>query len=155
MVWKKVPVGDTGTSTVFGGDDLNKISDYFSGTADVDKVDINSDTTFRSSRVKLRNPANTFSTTLVNSAIAANRNLTVPLLTGNDTLATEAHTQTLTNKTLTALVQSSYEDFMRISTPADPGADIGRLYVKQIDSNNDGLFIKVKKAGAYVEVQIA
>lgn len=36
------------------------------------------------------------------SNLAANRNITLPLLTGNDTFVFEAHTQTLTNKTLTA-----------------------------------------------------
>jgi hypothetical protein len=51
---------------------------------------------------------------------------------------------------------SSYIDYTRIAAPADPSsANRGRVYVKQIDTNNDGLFIKIKKAGAYVEVQIA
>lgn len=36
------------------------------------------------------------------SALAASRNVTLPLLTGNDTFAFEAHTQTLTNKTIDA-----------------------------------------------------
>jgi hypothetical protein len=58
--------------------------------------------TFRSSRLLIRNPANTFSYTLVGSAIAAGRNITLPLLTGNDTLVTEAFAQTLTNKTIAA-----------------------------------------------------
>lgn len=36
------------------------------------------------------------------SNLAANRTITLPLLTGNDTFVFEAHTQTLTNKTLTS-----------------------------------------------------
>ena len=36
------------------------------------------------------------------SNLAANRTVTLPLLTGNDTFVFEAHTQTLTNKTLTS-----------------------------------------------------
>jgi len=36
------------------------------------------------------------------SELAANRTITLPLLTGNDTFVFEAHTQTLSNKTLTA-----------------------------------------------------
>jgi len=36
------------------------------------------------------------------SELAADRNVTWPLLTGNDTLVFQAHTQTLTNKTLTS-----------------------------------------------------
>jgi hypothetical protein len=58
--------------------------------------------TFRSSRLLLRNPANTFSYTFVGAAITAGRNITLPLLTGNDTMVTEAFAQTLTNKTIAA-----------------------------------------------------
>lgn len=45
-------------------------------------------------------------------------------------------------------------DIEKISTPADPAAEVGRLYFKTIDSNNNGLFIKLKKNGAIVEGQI-
>jgi len=41
------------------------------------------------------------------------------------------------------------------SAPADPSVNKGLVYIKSIDGNNDGIFIKVKKAGSYVEVQIA
>lgn len=50
----------------------------------------------------IRNPADTFSYTITPAAIAATRVLNLPLLTGNDTLVAEAHTQTLTNKTIDA-----------------------------------------------------
>jgi hypothetical protein len=60
------------------------------------------DQIFRSSRVKIRNPANTQSYSLVGSAITAARNITLPLLTGNDTAVMEAFAQTLTNKTIAA-----------------------------------------------------
>lgn len=56
--------------------------------------------TFNDQTIKFRNPANTFSYTLVHGAITAARNLTVPLLTANDTLAVLAEAQTFTNKTL-------------------------------------------------------
>lgn len=52
-------------------------------------------------------------------------------------------------------VQSTYEDFTRITIPSNPSANKGRVYVKQIDANNDGLFILIKRAGSYVEVQLA
>jgi len=58
--------------------------------------------TFQSSYLKMMNPAGTFGTTFVNSALAANWNLTFPLLTANDTVAVLALAQTFTNKTLTA-----------------------------------------------------
>jgi hypothetical protein len=57
--------------------------------------------TFRSGRLRISNPANTFFYSLTGTAVAADRILNLPLLTGTDTLVTEAHTQTLTNKTLT------------------------------------------------------
>ena len=42
----------------------------------------------------------------------------------------------------------------RITIPANPATNKACLYVKQIDANNDGLFCKIKKAGAFVEVRI-
>ena len=48
-----------------------------------------------------------------------------------------------------------YFDVTRMSAPSDPSANNGRFYVKQIDANNDGFFVKLKKATAFVEVQIA
>ena len=45
MVWKKVNNSDSGTSTKFGGNDVDKISDLFSNV-DVDDVAINSDWKF-------------------------------------------------------------------------------------------------------------
>lgn len=58
------------------------------------------DNTFRSNRLRIANPANTFFYSFTGAAIAANRIITLPLLTTGDTMVTEAFTQTLTNKTL-------------------------------------------------------
>lgn len=99
MVWKKVINGDTGDADHFGGDDIDKISDAFSGV-DVDDFDINLDCKIRSAKLQLRNPANTFSYIVTSAAIAADRILNLPLLTATDTLVTEAFSQTLTNKTI-------------------------------------------------------
>jgi hypothetical protein len=41
------------------------------------------------------------------------------------------------------------------STPSDPSANKCLVFVKAIDANNDGIFIKIKKAGSYNEVQVA
>ena len=40
------------------------------------------------------------------------------------------------------------------SAPSDPATEKGVMYMKDIDSNNEGLFMKVKKNGSVVEVQI-
>jgi hypothetical protein len=55
--------------------------------------------TFYSSGIKINNPANTFAYTLVGGAIVADRNITLPVLTGNDEFTFNAATQTLDNKT--------------------------------------------------------
>ena len=99
---KKVNNSDAGTADLVGGNDWDKLEDYFSGTDITTAADINTETRFRSGKRKLRNPANTFSYSEVGSAIVANRNVTEPLLTGDDTRVYQAHTQTLTNKTVDA-----------------------------------------------------
>ena len=50
--------------------------------------------------IKIRNPADTFSYSITPAAIAADRNITLPLLAGDDTAVTQAFAQPLTNKTI-------------------------------------------------------
>ena len=52
------------------------------------------------------------------------------------------------------LVNVGYQDIDRITDPSNPAVDHGRFYVKQIDVNNDGLFIRIKQNGSFQEVQI-
>lgn len=58
------------------------------------------DQIIRSSRLKVQNPANTFSYIVVGSAIAANRNITLPLLTADDVFVMQDYGQTITTKTI-------------------------------------------------------
>jgi hypothetical protein len=58
--------------------------------------------TFRNQNIQFMNPANTFGYVWNTSAIVANRSVTLPLLTADDTVVFANHTQTLTNKTLTS-----------------------------------------------------
>jgi len=58
--------------------------------------------------LQLNNPANTFQYIFTGAAIAADRILNLPLLTGTDTLVTAAFAQTLTNKTLTTPTITSF-----------------------------------------------
>ena len=53
MTWKIFSIGDQDTNYKFGGDDMDKISRYFSSALEVDTVDINSHTTFRSTKLQL------------------------------------------------------------------------------------------------------
>jgi len=59
--------------------------------------DFNQD--FKDDKLRIFNPADTFAYNFVGAAIVAARTITLPLLTGNDILVTEAFAQTFTNKT--------------------------------------------------------
>ena len=63
----------------------------------------------------------------------------------------DAGTTTLTNKTI-----GDYLTFIKQSpTPTDqPDGETTILYNRQVDSNNNGLFTKIKQGGTIVEVRI-
>ncbi len=155
--------GGTGATTLTGIVKASGTSAFTAVSAPTGAILGDSDTqnvsglkTFSNQRLALRNPANTFTTTITNPAVAADRELIIPTITATDTLAVLGLAQTFTGvKSFTNPVQLNYEDWTKVSAPSDPGAEVGRLYFKTIDANNNGLFIKCKKAGAIVEVQIA
>jgi hypothetical protein len=61
------------------------------------------DQILRSARLKIRNPLNSFSYLIAGGAITgSDKTLTLPAVTGNDVIVTEAFNQTLTAKTLTS-----------------------------------------------------
>jgi hypothetical protein len=49
----------------------------------------------------------------------------------------------------------SYQDLKAIPQPTTPPAGYGRMYVRAIDANNDGLFIQLKQNGVVTEFRIA
>jgi len=51
-------------------------------------------------------------------------------------------------------VNKTYVDFAKVSAPSDPGTEEGRLYLKEINSTNNALAIKLQKAGNVVEVEL-
>ena len=51
-------------------------------------------------------------------------------------------------------VNRTFIDFDKISAPSDPGAEEGRLYLKEINGANNALAVKLQKAGNVVEVEI-
>ena len=51
-------------------------------------------------------------------------------------------------------VNKAYVDFAKIAAPANPSAEEGRLYVKEINTNNNALAVKIQKAGNMVEVEL-
>jgi len=56
--------------------------------------------TFADNQFFIQNPAGSFTYQFIGDAIIADRTVTLPVLATNDTFVFEAHTQTLTNKTL-------------------------------------------------------
>jgi hypothetical protein len=76
LTHKKVDNADAGTLDKFGGNDLDKWSDFASGV-DVDDYDINCDFKLRQDKLSISNSANTFQTKLRTAATAA-RTLTIP-----------------------------------------------------------------------------
>ena len=64
-------------------------SQLLNGLPDIaPNLDINTQMRIRSGRLELRNAANSFSYNILGGALTANRNLYLPLLTGDDTLVT-------------------------------------------------------------------
>ena len=60
------------------------------------------------------------------SELTLNRTVTLPLLTGNDTFVFEGHTQTLTNKTLTAPIISTISNTGTLTLPTSTDTLVGR-----------------------------
>jgi len=109
MVWKQATDCCTGTAVIYGAPDLVKVSQLFSDTDVSDTVTIHESViwTFQSNcataaSFRISNPAQDFNYVIDSAAIIAQRVITLPLLIGDDTWVTEAHIQTLTNKTIVA-----------------------------------------------------
>jgi len=109
MVWKQASDCCAGTAAIYGAPDLVKVSQLFSDTDVSDTVTIHEcvQWTLQADAagfdfLRVSNPAQTFDYIFLSSAIGANRNITLPLLLGNDTIVTECHIATLTGKTFVA-----------------------------------------------------
>ena len=187
MSFKVVNNADAGTATKHGGNDADRISQLFNGS-DVGIPDINSSFRYRSGKLAIRNPANSFSYNFVGSALVADRNLTLPLLTTDDTLVTLNLAQTLTNKVISGLTNTitdipdsalppgmvyqdmpntftdtntfasppkfdTYNEVKAITPPSNPATGYGRLYLDSADNKykikkTDGSVIDLEAIGA-------
>jgi hypothetical protein len=80
-------IADAGDSTHFGTDDIDFINQLLTATDQSSTAAVDMATTwkFRNTKEQLANPANTFNYIVNTSAITANRNVTYPLLTADDT----------------------------------------------------------------------
>jgi hypothetical protein len=82
--------------------------------------------------------------------LAGDRNVTLPLLAANDEFVFAAHGVTLTNKTLANPALDGYADWDEIAAPANPGANIARMYCKD-DGGTTKLFFR-DSAGTETEM---
>jgi len=57
---------------------------------------------------------------------------------------------TITNAT----ANGAFLEFDTKATPADPSTELARMYLKQVDANNNAIAVKIQKGGAIVEVEI-
>jgi len=111
--------GNVNTSIIQNGNDLrydvastgqnifrvDNVEEYeFSAT----QADFKNNNLVNVKLLEINNTADTFQYIITGAAIAADRILNLPLLTGPDTIVTEAFTQTLTNKTLTTPTIASF-----------------------------------------------
>lgn len=90
MTWVTITGAGTTTATKFHGDAMNKISNMFNGTDVSDTVTIHANVTwtFKDGAFILRDSADDHSYTIRTSDIGGNYNLTLPVITSNDTVAT-------------------------------------------------------------------
>ena len=97
---KKVNNADAGDADHVGGNDWDDVVDFLNDIDKTGPVILNTDTRVRSGKFKFRDTGNNHNYTHVFSDLAADRNVTWPLLTGNDQVTFDAHATTLTNKTI-------------------------------------------------------
>ena len=51
-------------------------------------------------------------------------------------------------------INTPYVDFTKVSDPGTPSLEEGRMYLKQVDINNNALVIKIQKGGSIQEVEL-
>ena len=51
-------------------------------------------------------------------------------------------------------INRPYVDFTKVGSPGTPALEEGRMYLKQIDTNNNALVIKIQKGGSIQEVEL-
>jgi len=80
------------------------------------------------------------------NTVAGMTDTTVTSIADNNNLQYDSVSSTWVNR--------NYVDFAKIAAPSNPGAEEGRLYMKEINSNNNALAVKLQKAGSVVEVEL-
>lgn len=84
--FKTLNISDPGTSTRYGADDLDKITNYLNGVDIIDPAIINTDTVFKSNKLIFRDLSDQFNINIITSPETQSGSLTIPTLDGNVTL---------------------------------------------------------------------
>jgi len=92
--------------------------------------------TFNDTMLLLRNPANTFSSTLKSGAQTAARVFTLPVVSADDTIITATSTATLTNKTLTTPTIASILNTGTLTLPTSTDTLMGRITTDTVQNKN-------------------
>lgn len=94
MGWKVIVIDDTGSASVYGGNDTKQIMQYLSGTNvavsdSSNKVNVNTDTSFASGKFRIKGTSG-FSYIFDGSAIAADRHIILPNMGSDGTISLTA-----------------------------------------------------------------
>ena len=116
-------------------------------TADIDTDTLDTDLTAVSGSDDSLASAKAIKTYVDSKAtISGMEDTTVASIADNNHLQYDSVSSTWVNRT--------FLDFSVIAAPSAPATEEGRLYVKEINSNNNALAIKLQKAGSVVEVEL-
>jgi hypothetical protein len=98
----RFPRGSNGQVLTSSGTDLTWVTPSVGGNVSTTQTNIfgDFDQVFRSGRLDITNPANTFNYSFVGGPIVAARIITLPFLSADDTMVTAAFSQVLSNKTV-------------------------------------------------------
>ena len=111
---KKVQNANPGNADLYGGNDLDTVSDYFNDVDTGNVPRINNPTEFRSGILKVRDSTNAYNVVVKSAAQTNSRDFTIPALAGNDSPATLALPNTFT---AIQTVQSDNQRLLKMYRP--------------------------------------
>lgn len=134
VLMKKVVNANPGDADHVGGNDWDKVADYFNDI-DVSEVPrINTLTEFRSGILKIRDNSNAFNVVMKSATQTANRDFTIPALIGNDSPAMLALQN---NYTAINQIQVDTDTLLNLYRPVSTtNALVGLGFYERNSSNN-------------------
>ena len=130
---KKVQNANPGNADLYGGNDLDTVSDYFNDTDTGNVPRINNPTEYRSGILKFRDSTNTYNVVMKSAAQTNSRDFTIPALAGNDSPATLALANTYTD---VQTVTKDAADLLKLYRPASTTNNLTGLTFQHRNSNN-------------------